>query len=123
MCTTLDIILKSNMTSKTTYASGITLDEEVLRKLEEERLRRDLEEKETIQREWENSQTKKQEDAEHQLRLDREAASAILAEEARNEREWRVQMKKEQDEEYEFYCEFGCFPYQFFGSDSDYDTD
>ncbi|PWA38048.1 hypothetical protein CTI12_AA584530 [Artemisia annua] len=102
---------------------GFYLEEDFLLKLEDERLRQQIEENEKIQREWEESIMKKKDDEEHQLQLDKEAASSILAEEATNDREWREQLKKEEDEEYEFFLEFGCYPYQVFGSDSEYETD
>ena len=102
---------------------GLTLQEDILWKLEEERLRQAFEENNKIQREWQESFRKKVEDEEHQTRLDKEAATSILAEEARNEREWLANIKKEQDEQYEFFLEFGCYPYQVFESDSEYETD
>ena len=102
---------------------GLTLQEDILWKLEEERLRQAFEENNKIQREWEESFRKKVEDEEHQTRLDKEAAASILAEEATNEREWLANIKKEQDEENEFFLEFGCYPYQVFETDSEYETD
>ncbi|PWA82341.1 hypothetical protein CTI12_AA178450 [Artemisia annua] len=102
---------------------GCYLEEDFLLKLEDESLRQQIQENEKLQHEWEEIITKKKENAEHQLQLDKEAASSILAEEATNDRKWREQLKKEEDEEYEFYLEFGCYPYQVFGSDSEYETD
>jgi hypothetical protein len=64
---------------------GLTLQEDILWKLEEERLRQSFEENNKIQMEWEESFMKKVEDEEHQTRLDKEAAASILAEEATNE--------------------------------------
>jgi hypothetical protein len=73
--------------------------------------------------EWEESFRKKVEDEEHQTRLEKEVAASILAEEATNEREWLANIKKEQDEQNEFFLEFGCYPYQVFETDSEYETD
>ena len=115
---------KYKVISESDVAHGVyTLEEENLIKLEEERLRQEFEETESNQRELEEIVRKKVEDEEYQLRLDKEAASSILAEVSTNDREWRSQIQKEEDEEYEFFLEFGCYPYQLFESDSDAYTD